>query len=90
VTKKRVCILDYRWCKSWRVARSSIAVETLAVSTAFDAGFTLRHQLAKMLGRHVPLLFMTDGRSLFKVIINHKKTAEERLMLDVYAVREAY
>jgi hypothetical protein len=61
-----------------------------AVSTAFDAGFTLRHQLAKMLGRHVPLLFMTDGRSLFKAIINHKKTAEERLMLDVYAVRKAY
>jgi hypothetical protein len=33
---------------------------------------------------------MTDSRSLFKVIVNHKKTAEGRLLLDVYAVREAY
>jgi hypothetical protein len=67
-----------------------MAAETLAVSTSFDAAFTLRHQLTKMLGRHVPLLLMTDSRSLFKVMVNHKKTAEGRLMLDVYAVREAY
>jgi hypothetical protein len=43
-----------------------------------------------MLGRHVPLLLMTDSRSLLKVIVNHKKPEEGRLMLDVYAVREAY
>jgi hypothetical protein len=43
-----------------------------------------------MLGRHVPLLLMTDSRSLFKVIVNHKKTEEGRLMLYVYSVREAY
>jgi hypothetical protein len=51
-----------------------MAAETLAVSTAFDAAFTLRHQLTKMLGRHMLLLLMTDSRSLFKVIVNHKKT----------------
>jgi hypothetical protein len=33
---------------------------------------------------------MTDSRSLFKFIVNHKKTAKGRLRLDVYAVRRAY
>jgi hypothetical protein len=31
---KRVCVMDCRSCKSWRVAKSSMAAETLAVSTA--------------------------------------------------------
>jgi hypothetical protein len=60
----------------------------LAVSIDFDAVFTLCYQLTKMSGRHVPLLLMTDSRSFFRVIVNHKKTAERRPMLDVYAVRE--
>jgi hypothetical protein len=67
-----------------------MAAEKLAVSTACDAAFTLHHQLTKMLSRHVLLFLMTDSRSLFKVIVNHKKTTEERLIFDMHAVREAY
>jgi uncharacterized integral membrane protein len=67
-----------------------VAAETLAVYTAVDAAFTLRHLLTKMMGRHVPLLLMTGSRSIFKVIANHKMTAEGCLMLDVYAVQKAY
>jgi hypothetical protein len=37
---KRVCVVNYRSCKSWRVARSSMAAKTLAVSTSL-----MRHLL---------------------------------------------
>jgi hypothetical protein len=50
-----MCILGYRSCKSWRVVRSAMAAETLAFTAAFDAAFTVRDQLERVLKRKVPI-----------------------------------
>jgi hypothetical protein len=67
-----------------------MAAETLAFGDAFDAAFTLRHDMNLLVGRHVPLLLLTDSAGLFNSITRGKRTTEGRLMLDLYAAREAY
>jgi hypothetical protein len=84
------CFLDFHSGKARRVARSSMAAETLAFAQAFDAAFALRHQLFEMLGREVPILMHTDSAALFDAITRYKRTTEARLMIDIHAVREAY
>jgi hypothetical protein len=43
-----------------------------------------------LVGRHVPLLMLTDSAGLFDFITRGKRTTEGRLMLDLCAAREAY
>jgi hypothetical protein len=67
-----------------------MAAETLAFEDAFDAAFTLRHDLSVLMGRHIPIFMFTDSARLFDSITSIKRTTECRLMLDIYAAREAY
>ncbi len=54
--------------KARRVTRSVMAVEVIAFSDAFDVGYTLATELSGLLGRKVPLILLTDSKSLFDVI----------------------
>jgi hypothetical protein len=47
-------------------------------------------ELRNLTGRHVPLLMLTDSAGVFDAITRHRRTTEGRLMLDIYAAREAY
>jgi hypothetical protein len=84
------CLLQYRSQKSRRVVRSSTAAETLAFAAAFDGSFIFRHDLARMLGRHIPLLMLTDSEALFKTLTKTRYTSERRLLVDIAAARQAY
>ena len=86
----KMSIVSYRSCKSPRVARSAMAAETLAFTTAFDAGYVIRHQLQTMLQVSVPMLMLIDSKSLFDVITSNRNTEEGRLMIDIFAARQAY
>lgn len=85
-----MCILSYKSCKSPRVTRSAMASETLAFTAAFDSGFVLRHQLQTTLQVSVPLLILTDSKALYDVITSNRNTEEGRLMIDIFAARQAY
>jgi hypothetical protein len=87
---KRCCFLGFHSSKIKRIVRSSMAAETLAFGAAFDAAFTLRQELSRLVGRHIPLVMLTDSAGLFDAITRDRRTTEARLMLDLYAARQAY
>jgi hypothetical protein len=67
-----------------------MSAETLAFADGFDSAFTIREELRKLMGRHTPLLMFTDSAGVFDAITRHRRTTEGRLMIDIYAAREAY
>jgi hypothetical protein len=83
-------IINYQSSKSRRVARSSMASETLAFSHGFDSAFLLRHDLERVLGQTIPMVMFTDSKALFDILTRNKSSTERRLMVDVAAAREAY
>lgn len=85
-----IAILNYRSCKAWRVCRSAMASETLAFTEGFDSSFAIRSQLSLILGRHIPLVMLTDSKSLFDIMTTQKRTTEARLMIDVFVARQSY
>ena len=64
--------------------------ETHAFADAFDAAYTIRNDLQRLLNKDVKLTMLTDSMSLFKVLINSSIMTEKRLMIDISAAREAY
>jgi transposase InsO family protein len=84
------CVLSFRSFKSKRIARSSMAAETMAFADTFDASFAIKHDLESMLGQRIPLLILTDSRPLFDVLVCAKYTTEKRLMIDISAAREGF
>jgi Reverse transcriptase (RNA-dependent DNA polymerase) len=81
-----MCILGYRSCKSWLVVRSAMAAETLAFTAAFDAAFSVRDRLEKVLKRNVPITMYTDSKALYDVLNSNRATTEARLMIDLLHV----
>ncbi len=81
--------IHFKSYKARRVTRSIMAAEVIAFSDAFDVGYTLATELSSLLGKKVPLILLTDGKSLFDVITKGTRTSEKRMMLDIAAAREA-
>jgi hypothetical protein len=76
--------------KSKRVTRSVVGAETMALADAFDAAYSLKHDLQAMLGHEVPITIYTDSLSLFDVLTKATIPMEKRLMIDVLAIKDAY
>lgn len=85
-----MCIIQFKSHKAYRVVKSAMAAETLAFAAAFDSGFLIRRQIEIILDQDVPLLMLTDSKCLFDVLTSNKNTTEGRLMLDIFAARQAY
>ena len=83
-------ILQFSSQKSRRVTRSTMAAETFAFADAFDAAFSLKHNLERLLGRHIPLVMLKDSQALVDVLTRAKYTTDKRLMIYVAASRQAY
>ena len=78
----RANLMHYNSYKSKRVVRSVRGGEMYAFDDAFDAAFSIRHDLQRLLKKDVRLTLLTDSMSLFKVIVNSTITTEKRLMID--------
>jgi hypothetical protein len=65
-----------------------MAAETMAFADTFDAAFSLKNDLASILGNPPPLLILTDSKTLLDVMVCSKHTTEKRLMIDISAARE--
>ncbi len=76
--------------KALRVICSDMAAEFTAFCDAFDMVYSLAIEISKVLGRKVPLILLTDSKSLFDVIWKGIPTSEKRMMLDIAAAREGY
>ena len=72
-----------------RVARSTIAAETLAVMNACEAAFLLSKQIAEIIGSNdIPITLATDNESLANAIRSTTSVEEKRLRVDISALRE--
>ena len=45
-----------------------MAGETLAFVDALDCALMLRYDISRMLGRHIPIIMLTDRKILFDVL----------------------
>jgi hypothetical protein len=84
------CVISFRSFKSKRIARSSMAAETMAFADTFDAAFSLKSDLASALGEPLPMLILTDTKPLFEVMVCSKYRTEKPLMIDISAAREGF
>jgi len=50
----------------------------------------LRMILRSMVDREIPVLIMTDSKSLFDTITKLTTVSEKRLLIDIAAIRETY
>ena len=83
-------ILNYSSRKKRRVTRSVLGCEVFAFADAFDSAYVLRQDLQQLLNVNIPLKMFTDSKSLFDVITKCTMTAEKRLMIDIFAINQAY
>ena len=76
--------------KSKRFSRSVLGSETMAFADAFDMDYALNNDLHNMTSLDIPIIMLTDSRSLFVFITKAKTTSEKRLLIDVKVVKDAY
>lgn len=76
-------IMHYASYKSKRVVRPEPGGESHAFADAFDAAYSIRNELKRILRKEIHLTMLTDSMSLFKVLINSSVMSEKRLMIDV-------
>jgi hypothetical protein len=56
----------------------------------FDVDSVLKAILTKMLDVLIPLIPVTDSKSLYDCLVRLGITVEKRLMIDVMALRQSY
>ncbi|CAC5413705.1 unnamed protein product [Mytilus coruscus] len=79
--------------KRIRVARSTLAAETLAMADAIDSGiFVASLYTELMYGKadptQLPITCLTDCHSLWEAIKSTKQVSEKRLRLEISSIRE--
>ena len=83
-------VIHYSSRKSTRVARSTMAAETLAFVDAFDNADLIKHDVERLLGILIPITLLTDCELLFDAFIRSRYTTERHLMIEIASAREAY
>lgn len=67
-----------------------MAAEPIVFSDMFDQCYTLGKEIGDLFNTYLPIQMYTDRKSLFDVISKGSRTAEKRLMLDLFMAREAF
>lgn len=62
----------------------------MALEDAFDMACAIKHDLEELVNEMVLIVMLTDNISLFDVITKATITADERLMVDLSVVKDAY
>jgi hypothetical protein len=72
----RCAPMTYQSGKCKRITRSVLAAEAIDFAEGFDEGFALKNDLREALGINVPLIILTDSKTLFDVITKAYHTRE--------------
>ena len=72
------------------MTRSILSAEVVAFVDLFDNSFAICDQIEQALGQPVPMHLLTDSKSLLDIISKGSRTSQKRIMLDIYATRQAY
>ena len=72
-----------------RVARSTIAAETLACTDACDESILLSHQISELLNcQSVPIILVIDNESLANAVRSTTSVEDKRLRIEVSYLRQ--
>lgn len=66
-------LIDYSRIKSRRVVRSSLGAITFGMA---DASIVLKHDIKKITAHDLNIKVLTDGETLFNVIVQNASTTE--------------
>lgn len=72
------------------MTRSALAAELYALSQAYDVRFSLKRTASLQLNKKVDMKLFTDSRTLFDTTMSLCNTTENRLLIDIFCLREAY
>lgn len=64
--------------------------EVHALVWAFDHRYFVRQALEELLGRQVEMESFVDSRTLFNIIAKNNSTAQGRLQINVWVLKESY
>lgn len=88
--KRRANIVNYGSSRGHRVSCLVIAVNVYALGHAADIGIFIRKALSKFLNRSVDMVAHFDSRTLSNTVTKNSDTAKRRLLIDSFAVEDAY
>jgi len=71
-----------------RIARSTIAAETMALSDGVEEAMYLRQIIQFSIGGELPIIAVTDNKSLLQAINSTHLVQEKRLRIDISAIKE--
>lgn len=86
----RANIVHYGSSKCHRVARAEMEAEVHALFYAFYRAYMIQKMPEKMLCSETSLEEFVESRTLFNVIAKDSRTAERRILIIVFALRESY
>jgi len=87
---KRANIVHWSSVKCKRVTRSVLASELYGMAHGFDIGVAIKATVDRILQIDLPLILVTDSKSLYDCLVRLGTTQEKRLMIDVMCLRQAY
>ena len=82
--------VSYKSGKLRQVALSELSTEVIALADLFDDAIAIRRQLELVLRQPIHVHILTYSKSLFEIISKVSRKSEKRIMLDIYATRQAY
>ena len=89
ISVNSVVLLDWRSTKVKRVCRSTLASETLSMSSALDHAIFVSSFWEEISSTKVPIYSYTDSMSLKEAIYSDtQKVAEKRLLVELSSIRE--
>jgi hypothetical protein len=83
-------IIHWSFTKCKRVTRSVLAAELYAMAHGFDSGSVIKSIIERILNISLPMILLTDSRSLYDCLVKLGTTSEKRLMIDLMCLRQSY
>jgi hypothetical protein len=87
---KKANIIHWSSVKCKRVTRSVLASELYGMTHGFDISTAIKSSVDKILQINLPLIQVTDSKSLYDCLVRLGTMQEKRLMIDVMCLRQAY